>query len=468
MSEKKIIGFFLLLILVVVVIALLSLLLPALEWTSPTVTLKEEVKFISLSPIEVVIKDEKSGLKRVNISLKREGVGYPLFEEEYSKPVTVKEKVISISLSPKKTDVKDGPATLVITAVDNSFWNFFKGNKTILEKDIIVDTTPPRVEVLSREHNINFGGSGLLIYRASEDTVRSGIRVGDYFFPGEKGYFKDPRIYMALFALPYNVDVGEKMKLVAEDEAKNPVEVGFFNRVREVRYREKTLEVSDDFIKRKMAPLLEDSVSPEESLKDIFLKVNRDLREKNESRIREIGKTSAKGILWNGAFHQLSNSQVNANFADFRTYVYGGEVIDHQYHLGYDLAVVRNYPIEAANSGVVVFAGDLGIYGNTVIIDHGLGLFTLYAHLSSIGVKVGDKVDKKQIIGRTGETGLAGGDHLHYAVLIYGVPVRPLEWWDRKWIKDHIIGKIKEVQKEVGIILEDAKTTPEKRLLPKR
>mgnify|MGYP003353207489 CR=1 FL=1 len=147
-------------------------------------------------------------------------------------------------------------------------------------------------------------------------------------------------------------------------------------------------------------------------------------------------------MLWKDAFVQLSNSKVEANFADERTYFYNGEPVDTAYHLGYDLSVTRNYPVEAANSGTVGFAGDLGIYGNTVILDHGLGLFTLYSHLSAIDVKVGDSVQRRQILGKTGETGMAAGDHLHYGVYLNGVAVLPVEWWDRKWITDNIEPKL--------------------------
>jgi murein DD-endopeptidase MepM/ murein hydrolase activator NlpD len=133
---------------------------------------------------------------------------------------------------------------------------------------------------------------------------------------------------------------------------------------------------------------------------------------------------------------------VEANFADERTYTYNREAIDKAYHLGYDLSVTKRYPVEAANSGTVAFAGDLGIYGNTVILDHGLGLFTLYSHLSSIDVKEGDKIEQRKVLGRTGETGLAGGDHLHYGVYLHGVAVLPVEWWDAKWIKDNIEPKL--------------------------
>ena len=147
-------------------------------------------------------------------------------------------------------------------------------------------------------------------------------------------------------------------------------------------------------------------------------------------------------MLWSGPFSQLTNSKVEANFADARTYVYKDETIDHAYHLGFDLSVTKRYPVEAANSGIVAFVGDLGIYGNTVILDHGLGLATLYSHLSSIDVKPGEPIKKAQILGRTGETGLAAGDHLHYGVYLNGIAVLPLEWWDEKWLRDNVYPKL--------------------------
>ena len=99
-------------------------------------------------------------------------------------------------------------------------------------------------------------------------------------------------------------------------------------------------------------------------------------------------------------------------------------------------------PVPAANDGVVVLAKYLGIYGNTVIVDHGYGLMTLYGHLSSIGVKEGDTVARSQPLGKSGATGLAGGDHLHYSVLVDGTFVIPKEWWDAHWIQDRIARKL--------------------------
>ncbi len=437
---------FLYLVLFTFIIIVGILVVPRFEWYPPSVNLKLDSDFIGLRPFNVEVKDKGSGLKKVSVVINEGGIEYPLIEEDY--PVPVRDKDITIALDPKKLGIKEGPAVISVTAVDRSLWRFFRGNKTTVSKSVTIDTTPPRLEVAGREHYINFGGSGLVIYKASSDTVRSGVKVGDYFFPGYKGYFKDSDIYLAFFAYPYNVSPDTRPVVVAEDGAGNSKEVGFSYRLKDKIYRKSTLNITDDFIERKAAPILGDNSLQSGDLKGIFLKVNRDIRQKDEAEIKKICANSKNAILWNGAFHQLTNSKVEANFADYRTYVYRGEVIDHQYHLGYDLAVTEKSPIEAANDGVVVFAGDLGIYGNAVIIDHGFGISTLYAHMSSIGVRVGDTVKKKQIIGRTGDTGLAAGDHLHYAVLIQGVPVLPTEWWDEKWINDKVLSKIKEAEEE--------------------
>jgi murein DD-endopeptidase MepM/ murein hydrolase activator NlpD len=89
------------------------------------------------------------------------------------------------------------------------------------------------------------------------------------------------------------------------------------------------------------------------------------------------------------------------------------------------------------------------------MIDHGMGILTLYGHMSSIDVEVGDTVQKNDIIGRTGQTGLAAGDHLHYGIYINGVAVRPIEWWDEKWIKDNVVNKINEANGEFDSQQED-------------
>jgi murein DD-endopeptidase MepM/ murein hydrolase activator NlpD len=174
------------------------------------------------------------------------------------------------------------------------------------------------------------------------------------------------------------------------------------------------------------------------------LRINGDLRRRNAQTIAELAKKTSPEMLWKDAFQPLGNASVEAGFADNRTYVYLGKEIDRQVHLGFDLAVTQRIPVLAANTGVVVYAADLGIYGNCVVVDHGLGVQSLYAHLSTIDVKEGDRVAKGHMLGRSGTTGLAGGDHLHFTMLVNGQPVNPVEWWDPKWMQDRVLRKIAE------------------------
>jgi murein DD-endopeptidase MepM/ murein hydrolase activator NlpD len=186
-------------------------------------------------------------------------------------------------------------------------------------------------------------------------------------------------------------------------------------------------------------------VNPQGSTLEKFLVINGELRQKNAQTIANYSKQTLPEILWGGAvFHPFINTAVEAAFADQRTYIYDGRDVDRQTHLGFDLARVVNSPILAANRGKVLHAGPLGIYGNCVILDHGMGVQSLYAHLSSIAVKVGDTVEKEQEMGKSGMTGLAGGDHLHFTMLVNGQMVNPVEWWDQHWIQDRILRKLHE------------------------
>ena len=441
----------------IVIVALLSggyFFLPRFEWKKPEIKLTPDTDALGLSPIEISVTDQGTGLKSVTATLASGGSEHALVSEQYDQPVM--QKKITVALSAKLAGVKEGPAVLRVSARDRSLWNFFRGNETVLQKNVAIDITPPTVEIIADDPYINFGGCGLVAYKPSADTVSSGVKIGNYFFPGYKGQTKDPNIYLVFFAHPYNVAEDEKAALVATDKAGNTRQLRLAYTLKDVRYKKSPIAIADDFIQGKVAPLLNDVGARQGSPKDIFIKVNHDLRKENEDKIRAIGQKTATSMLWSGPFTQLSNSKVEANFADARTYIYNGEAIDTAYHLGFDLSVTKRYPVEAANSGTVSFVGDLGIYGNAVIIDHGLGLSTLYGHLSSIDVKEGDPIKQQQIIGKTGETGLAVGDHLHFATLLQGVPVLPKEWWDPKWIKDNIQPKLDPSAEKT----EEAKPAP--------
>jgi murein DD-endopeptidase MepM/ murein hydrolase activator NlpD len=416
------------------------ILAPRFEREAPVITVSPDAETIGQAPIEIAIADKGIGLASVAATLSAGGKDHEITAESYASPVG--EKKISVALA-KIAGVKEGPAVLRVRARDGSLWKWFAGNETVVEKPITIDTTPPTLQLVAEDRYINFGGAGAIVYKPSADTVTSGVKVGEHFFPGYKGQAKgQPDHYVALFAHPYDAPANARAMLVATDKAGNTRQMALSYELKNVKYRKSTLAISDGFLQNKVVPLLNGADAKESTPKEIFVAVNSRLRKQNEARIAEITRKATSQLHWQGAFAQLSNSKVEANFADERTYTYNGESIDKAYHLGYDLSVTKRYPVEAANNGTVAFAGDLGIYGNTVILDHGMGLFTLYSHLSAIDVKEGDAVKQRAILGRTGETGLAGGDHLHYGVYLHGVAVLPVEWWDPKWIKDNIQPKL--------------------------
>ena len=413
---------------------------PRFERNAPQIALTPETDVLGTGPVEIVVRDQGAGLKSLSATLSVAGTEHSLAAEQYTQPES--EKKITVAAS-KIRGLKEGPAVLKVTARDGSMWGWFKGNETVVEKNLTIDVTPPTLELIADDRYINFGGAGAIVYKPSSDTVRSGVRIGDYFFPVAKGPVKgQPEHFFALFAHPYNVPAGSRPVIVATDRAGNTREMPIAYELKNVNYRKSTIALSESFIQTKVAPLVKEADVRQGDPKEVFVAVNKRLRKENEDKINAFTSKSTPTILWEGSFTQLSNAKVEANFADLRTYTYQNQPLDTAYHLGYDLSVTKRYPVEAANGGRVAFAGDLGIYGNTVILDHGIGLFTLYSHLSSIDVKDGEAIKQKQILGRTGETGLAGGDHLHYGVYLHGVAVLPVEWWDAKWIADNIQPKL--------------------------
>jgi murein DD-endopeptidase MepM/ murein hydrolase activator NlpD len=410
---------------------------PRIESEPPQIAVAPAADTLGAAPLEIAISDKGTGLKSVSATLTQGGTEVGLAAEQFAEPA--KQKKIEVALA-RVAGVKEGPAVLRIVARDASL---FGGNEAVLQKEVTIDVTPPTVELVADDRYVNFGGVGVIVYKASPDTASSGVKIGRHFFPGFAGQIKDrPDQLLAFFAHPYDTAPEERPTLVVTDRAGNAREMRLAYELKNVNYRKSTLPVSEGFLQNKVAPLLADAGARQGAAKDVFVAVNRMLRKENEDRIEAITGQATPSMLWKDAFAQLSNSKVEANFADQRTYTYNGEVIDTAYHLGYDLSVTKHYPVEASNSGTVAFTGDLGIYGNTVILDHGLGLFTLYSHLSSVDVKPGDSVTRRQILGKTGETGLAGGDHLHFGIYLAGVAVLPVEWWDQKWIDDNVTPKL--------------------------
>jgi murein DD-endopeptidase MepM/ murein hydrolase activator NlpD len=301
---------------------------------------------------------------------------------------------------------------------------------------------PPRIDLLSTAHNVRKGGTGLVVFRLNEEPEHAGVEVGDMFFPAypEEGGGED--VFVGYFAVPHDAGNSLKISLVARDGAGNEMRRIFPTRVLTARFPRDTIRISDRFLERKVPEFQSVDPSLDPDYLKAYLTVNRKWREENHGRLREICSVSAPRRLWSGAFLQMENTKNMAPYAVRRTYVYNGKVVDKQVHLGLDLASTSGAAVPAGNSGIVVFAEELGIYGQTVVLDHGQGLFSLYSHLSGIAVVQGESVERGQEIGSSGQTGMAGGDHLHFSILVSGEFVNPVEWLDDHWIADNIDNKL--------------------------
>jgi murein DD-endopeptidase MepM/ murein hydrolase activator NlpD len=439
--------------LVVVFLLIVALLATVAEPLGPRAELATPVTVVgAATPLRVVARDRGTGLATVEVRLASPGLPEPLVvaHEEYPRTSWYGSGVHEAELKPildaAKNHVPEGPATLEVWATDHS-WLRFLHRTPLVTQAITIDVTPPTIEILSKQHVARIGGSECLVYKVSADAVTSGVQVDTLLFPGTTGFFADPALRAALFALPESLP-NATVTAVAVDAAGNRRTASIDLVVRPRSFADKNLPIDDDFLKHKVPDLLRENGMPvPDDLVQGYLMVNRDLRRATEERLRAACHESDRVPHWQGALLRMPNSAPLSGFADRRTYTHNGTVIDHQTHLGFDLASLKLAAVPAAAAGRVAFVGPLGIYGTTVVLDHGLGLFTLYGHLSSAAVTIGATVARGDTIGKTGETGLAGGDHLHFSVMIHGIHVDPVEWWDAHWITDHVDARLAEFPK---------------------
>jgi murein DD-endopeptidase MepM/ murein hydrolase activator NlpD len=314
----------------------------------------------------------------------------------------------------------------------------------VQELKLPVRLTPPALFVLSSQHYVTQGGAEAVVYRTGETAIADGVRAGDWTFPGFPLPGGGPRDRFALWAVPYDLAQRAQVRLQAVDDVGNLTELAFVDRFTPKPFARARLSISDAFLQKVVPEILANTPDFKDrgSLLENYLAINRDLRQADADVLKAMAATTAPRFLWKQPFLPMPKAKVMSAFADRRTFVYGGKEVDHQYHLGFDLAVTQRAPVPAANRGVVVLARYLGIYGNAVVVDHGYGLMSLYGHLSGIDVAKGQEVERGQTLGHSGATGLAGGDHVHFTMLLDGLPVNPKEWWDPHWIRDRLVRKL--------------------------
>jgi murein DD-endopeptidase MepM/ murein hydrolase activator NlpD len=421
----------------------------------PVVDLKQPGKFIGrATALELSVQAPDGQFSSVDVTLEQNGQTHQVFSLDQQGQSQVRQETADRLYVMRPIgklafpELKSGKARVTVRAARPVLYGL-RHAETTVARDVEVRLEPPQVSPVSSFHYINHGGSEFVVYRVTPEGAVSGVRVGEHEYPGfpakGAGITSDPALRVGFFALLHDQDLNTPIQLFARDEAGNESTVPLDHMVFPKPYARSRIELNDAFLQRVVPAIA--SVSPNEGIPtdDIlagFLKINGDLRQKNNATVAALAAKTAPDMKFKDAFQQLGDSQVEARFADTRTYVYKGKDVDKQVHLGFDLAVTAQVAIAAAHRGTVVHAGDLGIYGNCVVVDHGLGVQSLYGHLSSIGVKVGDSVEKGQTLGRSGMTGLAGGDHLHFTMLVGGQQVTPVDWWSKQWIEDRVLRKI--------------------------
>ena len=424
------------LIVVVIVLVVLLVVFLAVRSAIPVVELPPSVASLGqATPIIVHVRDPR-GIRSVRAFVEQNGTRYQVFET--AQPSKSPDSTWNFTAGVKTTpQLQAGNAKLIVEATSNDLL----GKTGRIERDVTVITQPPTVSVDSEQHYLYLGMADLARFNVSGSWSEAGVRVGNETFrawplPGGK-----PGLF-SLYAFAWNMPADTVPVVYAANGAGNDVTsplVVVFPKKEQPKYTTHDLQVSDAFLNKVINELDPNGTGDPVTR---FVRVNSEMRQANNKTLSDLRLKTTDKFLWSRPFIRQPHSQAEANFADVRNYIYQGKKIDQQVHLGYDLAVTQHVGVQASNDGKVVYAAPLGIYGNCIVIDHGYGLQTIYGHLSRIDVHEGDTVKQRQVMGLSGMTGMAGGDHIHFAMQLDGVQIDPKEWWDAHWIKDHIARRV--------------------------
>lgn len=428
---------------VVILLIIVGLIFLFATSAKPSVSLLSSVATVGhATPVSVKV-DAPHGVRKLDVYLEQNGAHYEVLEQHETVsrwrwkrniPATMAEVTVGTKTTPQ---LKDGPAKLVVEATSNDF----RGSSAKLEQAVTVASQPPSVSVDTDQHYLYLGMAELVTFNLGGSWTEAGVKVGDLKFrawpmpAGKSGYF-------SIFAYPWNATPGTTPQVYATSAGGDTVTGSMviqFPKKEQPKYRTRDLPLDDKFLQKVLAEL-----DPNGSGDAItrFVKINNDMRKSNNKTLSELRLKTEPRFLWTQTFLQQPNSKVESNFADVRNYFYQGKKVDQQVHLGYDLSVTQHVGVVATNDGKVVYAAPLGIYGNCIVVDHGFGLQSIYGHLSEIAVHEGDMVKRGQEMGKSGQTGLAGGDHIHFSMQLEGVQIDPKEWWDAHWIQDHIAKRV--------------------------
>ncbi|MBD3841066.1 MAG: M23 family metallopeptidase [Campylobacterales bacterium] len=424
---------------------------PQFEQMKPSATLYSKEYWNLQSKLKITLEDNV-GIKYYKITFKDADKETELASEVLANPVSK----VTLELDPPKLDMfyKQTDVKIVVEVIDNSKWNYLEGNKFYQEFPMKIDTKKPTANVIGNSRYIQRGGSAVVVTKVFDENIKDAY----ISFNDEKNFKLQPYLkdgyFVSLIAWPMDIDEFKRVNLVVIDKADNITITKVPLYIQEKTVKPDRITLTDDFIKNVSANVIEQSYEKVPTdLKDIFVYSNKDIRMKNLQTIETTALKALEGKTIESfdieAFKRLRGSKTISNYGELRQYYLNNEMINEAWHLGIDWASVKKAPIRVSNNGEVIFKDYLGLYGNTIIIDHGMGLCSLYGHTSTQNVNVGDRVTKDQMIAHTGATGAVFGDHLHFGIVVQGVEVNPIEWMDKNWIKTRITDILESSKKYI-------------------
>lgn len=425
---------------------------PIFEKEAPTITFKKDIYWNLKESLDLKI-DDNSGIKYYKVVFK-DGTNETILKNEVLKEPL---KTVDLKIVPPQLDIffKSKEVQISVEVVDNSKWNFLEGNQASETFNVKIDTKKPVANVVGNSLAIRKGGSAVAVVEVFDDNLEEAyISFNNDEETFELIPFYKENYYVSLIAWPVTIDDFEQVSIIAKDKAGNIAKNKVPLYIRPLKAKNDNIKISDNFIKNVSTSVLEQSneAIPQE-LEEVFIAQNRLLRAKNVDIIKKDSrKYMDKGAITSfdiKPFSRLNGSRTAAGFAEKRHYYHNGSKIDEAWHLGIDWASVKHATIKATNPGRVIASKYIGIYGNTIIVDHKMGLSSLYAHTSIAKINVGDEINANQVIAKTGTSGAVLGDHLHFGVLVQGIEVNPLEWMDKNWIKTRITDVLDSAKKVI-------------------
>jgi len=420
---------------------------PSFSRTPPKVTIQSDKFTNLLKPIKITVKD-KTGIKSYEVTLINGKQKTVLIKSG----IVPSKKVITLNVK-LPTYLTTTQIVLKVSAIDNSKWHFLAGNKTILKLPLTVDTTPPMISIVDNSYDIGNGGCAVVVAQINDKYLKNAYIMVNKKYKFHLTPFYKKGYYASLIAWP----LGNKTfnaEIIATDKAGNASQVQIPLYWKKYKYRSSDVKVPKAYILSKIVNQLKRAgLSVPDEPGAIFAKANSVLRIKDNTELSELARPTSTNMIDSfklNAFRPLPGSKLEAYFAEHRMYYYNHKLVSQSYHQGIDIARYTHSKVYASNSGKVTTEKWLDLYGNILIVNHGFGLYTLFAHLSSYLVPKGALVHAKEAVARGGSTGDAFGPHLHFGVYVQGNAVNPFEWLDSRWIKNNITSILNKAKKTIS------------------